>query len=134
MRVYVLAYNGGWIMSMESVAKRLVELCRDGKFEQAQDELYAKDAESTEPDGTPQAGTVKGLDAIKQKGRRFQESTEAVHAMTVGEPTIAGNWFSVAMTMDITMKQYGRMTMTEICVYHVKDGKIDKELFFYDAG
>jgi ketosteroid isomerase-like protein len=121
-------------MSVENIAKRLVELCREGKFEQAQDELYATDAESTEPSGTPQAGTVKGIAAIKQKGKQFQEGTEAIHGMTVGEPTIAANWFSVAMTMDITMKQYGRMTMNEICVYHVKDGKIDKELFFYDAG
>ncbi len=121
------------MMSIESIAKRLVELCREGKFEQAQDELYSKDAESTEPSGTPQGGTVKGIDAIKQKGRQFQEGTEAMHELTVGEPIVAGNWFTVAMTMDITMKQYGRIVMSEICVYHVKDGKIDKELFFYDA-
>jgi len=121
-------------MSIESIAKRLVELCREGKFEQAQDELYSKDAVSIEPDGTPQAGTVKGIDGIKQKGKQFQEGTETVHGITVGDAIVAGNWFSVAMTMDITMKQYGRMTMAEICVYHVKDGKVDKELFFYDAG
>jgi hypothetical protein len=38
------------------------------------------------------------------------------------------------MTMDVTMKEYGRITMSEICVYHVKDDKIVQEQFFYDAG
>jgi ketosteroid isomerase-like protein len=121
-------------MSTETIAKRLVELCREGKFDQAQDELYSKDAESTEPSGSPQGGTVKGMDAIKKKGKQFQDSVEERHSMTVGDPIVAGNWFSVVMTMDITMKQYGRQHMTEICVYHVKDGKVDQELFFYDAG
>jgi len=123
-------------MSMETIAKRLIELCREGKFEQAQDELYSKDAQSIEPDGQPDGalGTVKGLDAIKQKGRQFQARTEALHSMSVSDAIIAGNWFTVSMTMDITMKEFGRITMAEICVYHVRDGKIDKEQFFYDMG
>jgi ketosteroid isomerase-like protein len=123
-------------MSTESTAKRLVELCREGKFEQAQDELYSKDAQSIEPDGQPEGalGTVKGLDAIKAKAKQFQERTEAVHSMSVSDPIVAGNWFTVSMTMDITMKEVGRMTMAEICVYHVRDGKVDKEQFFYDMG
>jgi ketosteroid isomerase-like protein len=123
-------------MNIEQIAGRLVELCREGKFSQAQDELYADDAVSIEPEGLPPGalGNVEGLAAIRDKGREFQERTEAVHSLQVSEPVIAGNWFSVSMTMDITMKQYGRMTMSEICVYHIKDGRIDKEEFFYDFG
>ena len=40
-------------MSTEAIAKRLVELCREGKYEQAQRELFAKDAVSVEPEGLP---------------------------------------------------------------------------------
>jgi hypothetical protein len=124
-------------MSTESVAKRLVALCREGKYEEAQKELYSQDAQSIEPEGLPPGalGNVKGLEAIFEKGRQFQASVEQVHGGSISDPIVAGNWFSCTMTLDVTMKQYGRMEMTEVCVYHVnKDGKIDKEQFFYDVG
>jgi hypothetical protein len=121
-------------MSTEAVAKRLVAICRHGQFEEAQHELYAKDAVSIEPEAMANGplGNVKGLDAILEKGKRFQAGVEKVHGIEVSEPVVAGNWFSISMTLDVTMKEYGRSTMKEICVYHVKDDKIVSEQFFYD--
>ena len=123
-------------MTVEQIARRLVALCREGKFEQAQNELYAEHTLSIEPDGLPPGalGSVKGLAAIRDKGRQFQERTEVLHSITVSEPLIADNWFSVSMKMDITMKEFGRVNLAEICVFHVRDGKVDKEQFFYDVG
>ena len=124
-------------MDTREVANRLVELCRDGKGQQAQDELYANDAVSVEMDGMEASGmptVAKGMDAIREKGRVFNEGIEAVHGGTVGDPIVVGNWFSVTMTMDATMKGRGRVNMEEICVYQVKDGKIVREQFFYDVG
>ena len=123
-------------MTTEKIAQQLVALCREGKFEEAQTQLYAADAQSIEPEGLPPGalGNVTGLDAIREKGRQFQANTEAGHGISVSEPLVAGNWFSVQMSIDITMKQFGRMTMREICVYHVRDGKIVHEQFFYDVG
>lgn len=123
-------------MSSEQIAKRLVELCREGKYEQAQDELYAQDAVSVEMEGAPggASGNVKGLDAIREKGRKWQESIETIHGGSVGDPIVAGDWFSVAMGIDATYKGMGRMDMKEICVYQVRDGKIAHEQFFYNVG
>lgn len=123
-------------MSTEQIAKRLVELCREGKYEQAQDELYAQDAVSVEMEGAPggASGNVKGLDAIREKGRKWQESIETIHGGSVGDPIVAGDWFSVAMGIDATYKGMGRMDMKEICVYQVRDGKIAHEQFFYNVG
>ncbi len=123
-------------MNTEAVAKRLVELCRQGKYEQAQDELYADDAVSVEMEGLPpdSLGNVKGMDAIREKGRRFNESIETVHGGSVGDPIVAGKWFSLVMSMDATFKGRGRIEMNEICVYQVRDGKIVHEQFFYDVG
>ncbi|TKR30442.1 nuclear transport factor 2 family protein [Luteimonas gilva] len=123
-------------MNTEQIAKRLVELCREGKYEQAQDELYAQDAVSVEMEGSPGggAGNVKGLDAIREKGRKWQESIETIHGGSVGDPVVAGDWFSVAMGIDATYKGIGRMDMKEICVYQVRDGKIAHEQFFYNVG
>ncbi|RDZ27492.1 nuclear transport factor 2 family protein [Lysobacter silvisoli] len=122
-------------MNTEQVAQRLVELCRKGEFDQAQNELYADDAASIEPKGAAEGmGDAYGMDAIREKGRKFAESIEAYHGFSVSEPLIAENWFSVTMGMDVTMKGMGRIDMNEICVYRVKDGKIVHEQFFYDAG
>ena len=38
-------------MNIQSVAYRLVELCREGKYRQAQPDLYANSAVSIEPEG-----------------------------------------------------------------------------------
>ncbi|HET7161491.1 MAG TPA: nuclear transport factor 2 family protein [Rhodanobacteraceae bacterium] len=121
-------------MNTEQVAKRLVELCRKGEYEQAQRELYAQDAVSIEMPGLPEGalGNVEGLEAIYEKGRQFSERVEAVHANEVSGPMIAGNWFSVAFSMDITFKGRGRVQMQDIGVYHVRDGKVVSEQFFYD--
>jgi hypothetical protein len=123
-------------MSTEAVAKRLAAMCRHGQFEEAQHELYAKDAVSIEPEAAANGplGNVKGLDAILEKGKRFQAGVEKIHGIEVSDPLVAGNWFALTMTLDVTMKEYGRNTMTEVCVYHVKDDKIVSEQFFYDMG
>ena len=53
-----------------------------------------------------------------------------MHGLAVSDPLIATNSFACTMKMDITMKERGHMDMTELCVYHVKDGKIVSEQFF----
>jgi hypothetical protein len=124
-------------VNTQDVADRLVELCRDGKGQQAQDELYANDAVSIEMEGMEASGlptVARGMAAIREKGRRFHDSIEAVHGGTVGDPIVMGRWFAVTMTMDATFRGRGRMNLEEICVYQVKDGKIVREQFFYDVG
>ncbi|HEY5803383.1 MAG TPA: nuclear transport factor 2 family protein [Lysobacter sp.] len=122
-------------MNTEQVAARLVELCRAGKFEEAQRELYADDAVSLEPEGSPQGtgGNVKGLKAIQAKSQQFHDSVEAFHAVTCSDPVIAGGWFSLVMGVDATYKGAGRIAMSEVCVYQVRDGKVVHEQFFYDV-
>jgi ketosteroid isomerase-like protein len=123
-------------MNTLQVANRLVELCRRGEFSQAQEELYADDAVSLEPEGAPAGplGSVRGLEAIRQKGKAFEQTYEQIHGATVSEPLIAGEFFSVVMGMDATWKQGGRYAMEEICVYRVRNGKIVLEQFFYPVG
>lgn len=123
-------------MNTEQIAQRLVELCRKGEYDRAQVELYAEDAVSIEPEGLPPEalGNAHGMEAIREKGRKFNESIEAMHGSSVSDPVIAGNWFSVSMRLDVTMKGMGRIDMSEICVYRVRDGKIVHEQFFYDVG
>ena len=120
-------------MTTKDVATRFQELANEGKFQAIQEELFSQDAESIEPATGMSIGmkNAKGLDAIKEKGRLFNEQVEAMHGGYSSEPVVGGNYFSVAMGMEMTMKGAGRMSLDEIAVYEVKEGKITKEQFFY---
>ena len=122
-------------MNTQQVAERLAMLCREGKYDQAQEELYADDAVSIEMSDMQSGalGNVSGLAAIREKGRRWKENIEAIHGGSVGDPIVAGDWFSLAMGIDATYKDMGRVDMQEICVYRVRDGKIVLEQFFYNT-
>lgn len=117
-------------MKTEEIAKRLVALCREAKWETAQTELFAADAVSIEPYETPAfAKETKGLPAIIEKGHKFEAMVEKMHSLKVSDPVVATNSFACTMTMDVTMKGQGRMNMSELCVYVLKDGKIVSEAF-----
>ncbi len=118
-------------MTTNQIAERLVELCRQGQFETAQKELFANDAVSIEPYATPAfEKETKGLDAILEKGEKWNSMVQEMHSLTVSDPLVASNSFACTMRMDVTMKEGGQMDMTELCVYNVKDDKVVSEEFF----
>ncbi len=119
------------VMTTQDVANRFHELAQSGQWDLIQSELFADNAVSIEPANSPGLQTVEGIDAIRQKGKKFEEMTEEVHGGYSNKPQVAGTHFSVVMGMDVTMKGQGRMKMDEIAVYEVKNGKIVKEQFFY---
>ena len=117
-------------MTTKEIAEKLVTHCRQGKFEEAQAELFSKDAISIEPEDTPMAPKeTKGLAAIIEKGRRFSSALETIHSMEVSDPLLSEGSFACTMSLDATMKGHGRTTISELCVYVVADGKIVSEQF-----
>lgn len=119
------------LMETKEIAKKLVAYCRKADWSGAHDTLYAPDAVSIEPYSTPEfEKETKGLDDIRKKGRKFDSMVEQVHSIEASEPLIAGNSIAFTLAMDITMKGQGRMKAPELCVYHIKDGKIISEQFF----
>ena len=117
-------------MTTQEIANRLVALCSQGQNAQAYKELFATDAVAIEPEIYPNRET-KGLDALLGKMEGFRQMLETYHGGSISEPIVAGNFFSVQMSMDVTFKGQPRRTEEEICVYEVKDGKIVKEQFFF---
>ncbi len=125
-------FNSKIMMTTQQIADRLTELCRKGDFEKAQKELFADDAVSIEPQATPGfEKETKGLNGILEKGNQFNSMMEEAHSVKVSDPVVAGNAIAFSLDMDVTMKGRGRSTMSEICVYEVKDGKIISEQFFW---
>jgi len=119
------------VRTTQEIADRLVQLCREGKYEEAQTELFSEDAESIEPPDAPGLQSVRGLDKIKKKGEDFQNMLETVHSGSISDPIVGGRFIAVEMMIDATYKGMGRQKMEEIAVYETKDGKIVKEQFFF---
>ncbi|SRR4249919_368863 len=119
------------VRTTQEIADRLVQLCREGKYEEAQNELFSDDAESIEPPGAPGLQSVKGLDQIKKKGEDFNNMVEEIHSGSISDAVVAGRYISLAMLLDATFKGMGRQKIEEIAVYETKDGKIVKEQFFF---
>lgn len=121
-------------MNTLTVANKLVALCKEGKFDEAES-LYTPDAVSVEASAPPgQAREAVGLAAIRAKGEWWVANHE-VHSMQVAGPWPHDDRFIVGFRFDVTMKATGhRFTMEEMALYTTKDGKIVKEEFFYDTG
>ena len=117
-------------MTTQEVANRLAELMRTGQVQQAQEELFSDDITSTEPAHAP-IKSAKGKKAVLAKGAEFASMIETRHGGSFSDIVVGGRYFSCAMTLDATFKGGNRMTLEEICVFEVKDGKIVSEQFFF---
>lgn len=120
-------------MTTQEVANKLVSYMRQGQMHQAQIELYANDITCIEPEGGMAPHITKGKEAVLEKGKQFGQMIEERHGGETSDPLVCGDFFSVSMTLDATMKGMGRMLLEEICVYQVKDGKIIFEQFFFNT-
>jgi hypothetical protein len=49
--------------------------------------------------------------------------------LAVSDPLVAGGSFACTMQPALTIKGRGRMTLNELCIYEVKDGKVISEQF-----
>ncbi|HEX7756279.1 MAG TPA: nuclear transport factor 2 family protein [Niabella sp.] len=117
-------------MTTQQIADRFYELDSKHDFQTIYSELYAADAKSIEP-AHSLWGTVQGMDAIHEKGKKFNETIEEMHGGYTNPPIVAGNFFACTMGFDATIKGQGRVQVNEIALYEVKDGKIISEQFFY---
>jgi ketosteroid isomerase-like protein len=122
-------------MTATDIANRYMALCKEGKFHECLDELFAADAVSVEAFAPPGSDrTSSGLAAIRAKGE-WWTSNHDVHSGEVFGPYPNGDRFAVRFVFDITFKPTGkRTTMDEIGLFTVENGKISREEFFYQGG
>jgi ketosteroid isomerase-like protein len=120
--------------STAAVAQELVNLCRAGRNLEAISKLYSPKIVSIESVGSEEMpAEMTGIDAIRQKNEWWFENNE-VHKAEANGPFVGENQFAVQYTFDVTFKPTGQRTeMSEMALYTVKDGKIVREQFFYNA-
>jgi ketosteroid isomerase-like protein len=101
---------------------------------EALDFLFADDVVSVEAVAMPGAQQeIKGLAAVKGKHEWWLANHE-IHSGSVTGPWPHGDRFVVGFQYDVTNKPSGkRMKMDAVGLYTVRNGKIVRDEFFYDA-
>lgn len=107
-----------------------MELCRNGEWMNAIENLYAKDIVSVEPRAMENMpAEMRGLDQVRGKTQWFMDNHE-IHDSKVSGPFVARDTFVVKFDIDVTDKaSKERMQMSEVGIYNVKDGKVSREEF-----
>lgn len=118
-------------MTTKEIANRFYSLAQQGDWDTIQDELFSEDVKSIEPAHAQGLKSVQGKAQLKEKAKQWNSMIEEVHGGYCNEPQVAGNFFSCAMGVDLTMKGQSRSMLDEIALYEVKDGKIAREQFFF---
>jgi uncharacterized surface protein with fasciclin (FAS1) repeats len=119
-------------MTTQEVANQLVTLCRKGKYDQVYADLYAPGIVSIEPEDAAWETKITGMDGIRQKGQQWQDMVEEVISSDISDPIVADHFFSITMKTKVKIKgMEDPYDMDEVCVYHVLEGKVVAEQFFY---
>jgi hypothetical protein len=115
-------------MKTQELAKIFTKMCATGEFEAAGKKFRSDDIVSREPMGGDMA-MVKGREAVEGKGKWWYANNE-VHKIEVEGPYVHGDQFVVRFKMEVTPKGKSRMSLDEVGLYTVHNGKIVEERFF----
>jgi ketosteroid isomerase-like protein len=117
-------------MTIRDIAEDVVALSKAGNLDGIGAKYWADTVVSIEAMDGPMA-RIEGKDAVHGKGVWWNGAHD-VHSVETHGPYVNGDQFAVRWVMDVTQKESGnRITMDEVGLYTVKDGKIVEERFFY---
>jgi hypothetical protein len=117
------------------VGKKVADLCRQQKWLEAVDTLYAPNIISIEAkEMPPMPARMEGIKAVRGKSEWWVQN-HTVHNVEVQGPFPHGDRFILLMKVDVTSKtgpMAGKRGVFDECaLYTVKNGKIVQEEFFY---
>ena len=120
-------------MDLKDIANELVAGCREGRAKENLEKLYAPDAVSVE--ASAMGGMERethGRDGIRGK-HEWWDNAHEVTGGSISDPFPHGDdRFAVIFEVQGKVKETGdAFDMREVAIYHVADGKIVREEFFY---
>lgn len=115
--------------TIHEIANLLKEMVSEQKFVEAYQLLFSEDAESIDPLNTS-GRPLKGLTTLLEREKGFLSRVTAIQKISLSEPIIAGNYFTLSLKMSFEVQNQGHMEVDELCVYKVAEGKIVSQQFF----
>jgi hypothetical protein len=126
----MIEHSREFSMSLETTAKKFVDLCNQGKNFDVMRSMYASNIVSVEADGSQWSGR----DSVIQKSVDWNATTTINSEKAEGPYHNGPDQFAVHFTFEVTRNDSGkRETLDEIAVYTVKDDQITREEFFYEG-
>jgi hypothetical protein len=122
-------------MSVETVARKFMELCKQGKHFEVMRNMYSADMVSVEGDGKEYVGKEN----VIRKSEVFQGNNTILSQdlrgpFFLGDPSASAGKYAVYTSIDFAPKGGGgRVTHEEVGLYTVKNDAITREEFFYDG-
>ena len=122
-------------MSVETIARKFMELCKQGKHFEVMRAMYAPEMVSVEGDGRE----FVGKETVIHKSEVFQgnntiQSQDLRGPFFLGDPNATSGRFGVYTAIEFTPKAGGeRQRHEEVGLYTVKNDTITREEFFYDG-
>jgi len=122
-------------MSVETVARKFMELCKQGKHFEVMRTMYSPDMVSVEGNGKEYVGK----EVVIRKSEVFQGNNNILSQdlrgpFFLGDANASSGRFGVYTSIDFAPKAGGaRMTHEEVGLYSVKNDTITREEFFYDG-
>lgn len=111
--------------SLEALARRIVRATQQPDFPFAT--LYTVDCTSTEPIGAPARGHA-GLEEKNARWAQMQsQSVWTARNVWTGKNTICIEWDG-----EVTMRDGRQVSLREIAVHEIRDGKIQHERYYYN--
>ena len=121
-------------MTMNDVANELVAGCREGRARANLQKLYAADAISVDATDMGGGRETRGLAGIDGKHQWWEDNHDVTGGDVQGPYMHGDDRFAVFFTVQGTTRADGKaFTMAEVGIYHVKDGKIVREEFYYQT-
>ena len=123
------------MMTAKQVGEQIVKRYLEGKSVEAVEALYADDVISVEAHqggGPPQL--VRGKSAVVEKAKWWRDNNIIHHANLKGPFPHGDHKFAIFYVLDLTNKDMNntRVSLEEVGVYEVKDGKVTREEFYYN--
>ena len=122
-------------MSVQTVAGKFMELCKQGKHFEFMRAMYAPEMVSVEGNGKEYVGK----EVVIRKSEVFQ-GNNTIHSQDLRGPFFCGDAnassgrFAVYTAIEFSPKSGGeRQRHEEVGLYTVKNDKMTREEFFYDG-
>lgn len=120
-------------MTTQEIANNLVSKLSKGDFNGVYTDLFDyENVRHIEPQSPIEAfRDLTGVEAIRRKDQAMGEGIAEASLPQVGEPIIKPNAIALPYKMSLKLKDGNDLTIDEIIVYEVQEGKIISEQFFY---
>jgi ketosteroid isomerase-like protein len=116
-------------MSTRERVQQLVRYVKAGRIPEAIEEFYAEGVAMQENRQSPTVGKAANL----ARERAFGDSVETWHEVTARSIAVDGDQALIEWVFDYTTREGQRIRMEEIAQQTWREGRIERERFFYDT-